>query len=105
MTGILARIEPGAVDRLQTHLVGASLVLEAEGAFSAAQVLAALNSVVQNPLAGAELTDLNDIESVLAAKPTVEEKLRYLLLVESTFIAVESGALTNEAAARSTLGI
>lgn len=105
MTGLLARIEQGAADNLAVHLVGAALVLEAEGVFNAAQVLAALNSNVGTPLSGLELTDLTGLEAELAAKPSVEEKLRYLLLVESSLTAVEIGAWTNESAVRSTLGI
>jgi hypothetical protein len=105
MTGIFGRVDPDATDRLAVHLVGAGLVLEARGDFTPAQVLAALNSVLESPLAGAELTDLTNLETQMDNETGTVDKIAYVRAVESIMIAIELGALTNETAARTALGV
>ena len=105
MTGILARIEPPATDRVRVNDLLAGLTLEATGDFTSQQVLDAINLRVNTALAGAELTDLSNIQTELGNQVGVDAKALYARKVWAVLIAVEAGSLTNEATARSILNI
>jgi hypothetical protein len=105
MAGIYDRMVPLAEDRVPVHLVTAAITLYAEGDFTKAQCVAGINNTITTALSGAEITDLDGLADGVDAAATLVEKLRYLNKIESYGLAVETGALTNEATFRTALGI
>lgn len=104
MSGIWDRIEPDADDKVAIHTFTAAVHLAAEGVFTDAHILAALNSSLGTPLDTAAETDLATMKTQ-AQTGNVATRARYLHLVESLGLAVEQGVLTNEAVYRSNLNL
>lgn len=106
MSGIWDRIIPGE-DRVNAHLLKASLHLAVYGVFTDAQVLNGLNSRVTMPLDSAAEADLVAIKDALVALGTAGSAARLIGLerFDAMNIAAEVGVLTSEATYRAQLGI
>lgn len=106
MAGIWNRVRDRGEgsDPLPSLTVVAAVYLVGRNVFTATQARDALNSTLQSPLTTEELTDLNQILTQ-AGLGSATAKLDYLLRLQSLCIAVEGGALTNEATFRSELGL
>jgi hypothetical protein len=104
MPGIWDRIVPASTDRLNSHLLKSAIYLAVRGVFSDNQILAALNNQLTTPLSQAAQTDLLTVKAN-ASTGSATAKLDYLERWDALNIAVENGALTNEATYRSELSI
>jgi len=112
MAGIWERIRPGVDDRINAHLLDASMkgyytFLEDNtvGA-SKPQIVNHLNAHLETPLSGQELTDLSDIADVVAVKLAISSNAAqgYVLLHEYVTMAAETGDI-GETKYRADLGI
>lgn len=103
MAGIWDRIIPGE-DRLNAHLLKASVYLAVRGVFNNAQILAKLNATLTAELDAAAITDLAAVV-VQANTGNATAKLDYLERWDALNIAAETGLLASEATYRSELGI
>lgn len=103
MAGIWDRIIPGE-DRVNAHLLKASMHLAAYGVFTGQQILNAINGQLTTPLDAAAQTDLTNIKAALVALTGVNRVVG-LERFDAMNIAAEGGVLTNEATYRSQLGI
>jgi hypothetical protein len=104
MAGIFERLKPSAVDRVSAHLLDAAFVFNATGDFTTTQLKNGINGTLASPLAGAELTDIDNIATQLAAQANNTLKIIYFEKVKAATICVEMGVM-NEATFRSVLGI
>lgn len=104
MAGIWDRIVPAAENRINVHLIKAAIYLGVRGVFSDAQIAAALDTQTPEPLSIAAKNDLVAIKTE-ATTGAAAAKLDYLERLDALNIAVECGALTNEATYRTQLGI
>lgn len=104
MAGIWERVKSTAAVRVPSHLLDAAFVLNATGTFTQQQIIDALNAQLPAPLAGAELTDLQNIVSEMTSQGTTTLKLVYIEKIKAAFICAESGSV-NEATFRSILNI
>ncbi len=102
MAGLYDRI--GMDDNVQVHYLTAGFKGYMAGLWTAAQVLNNINSLLVTPLSGQEVTDLNDMVTVIDAKANNTQKLIYAMTVEAVMVAAEAGVL-NEAGWRSGLEI
>ena len=103
MSGIWNRIIPGD-DRLSSHLVKAAIFCGADGTFSDAQILNALNSKIVTPLDAQAQADLVAVRSAIAAAAT-NQKAIILERFDALNIAAEMGVLTSEATYRTKMGL
>jgi hypothetical protein len=92
-------------DRVQAHLADAAIFLVADGSFTEAQARSAINAHLETPLAGAELSELNQVLTNIQAEPTLTDKIRYSMRWGHIVMVVESGDLTSEAIFKSVLNI
>lgn len=105
MAGIWNRIQSSiGGDRLGVHLIEAAFVTFNAGFFTSQQVINGLNATLATPLAGAELTDLGNIQTQLTNASGTANKLAYLERIKAATILGERG-LINEATFRTILGI
>lgn len=106
MAGIWNRIaDRGELsDPLSSAILTAAIYLVTRNVFSATQVRNGLNGQLRDPLTVQELADLNTILTN-ANTGSATTKIDYLLRIESLFVAVETGFLTNEATFRSQAGL
>jgi hypothetical protein len=93
MAGLWERVNDAADDNVQVHLIVAGIKANGAGLFTPQQILDAVNAKLESPLAGAEVTDLNDITTVLSGKATTTDKLVYVNVVEAMFVSAEVGAV------------
>lgn len=110
MSGLWERVKESADDNVPVHLIISGIkayhvytVDNTKGA-TKAQILAAINSLLDTDLAGAEITDLNNIATELDSLSNNTAKLIYLSNLEYAFTAAEMGVI-NEAKWRNDLGI
>lgn len=104
MAGLWERVKSGAAVRVPSHLLDAAFVLNATGTFTQQQIIDGLNSQISSPLAAAELTDLGNIVTEMAAQGTNTLKLIYMEKIKAAFICAECGVI-NEATFRTILDI
>ena len=105
MAGIYERVKKAAtLERCSAHLFDAALTLYGTGDFTSTQVLNAINDVLANDLAGAEVTDLTNIRAQMDAQGTTTLKLVYTAKVRAAVVAAEMGNVT-DAQFRTILGI
>lgn len=103
MAGLWERVKPTGADRINVHLIVASLKGFSAGIFTAVQVRDALNNHIANPLTTEEQADLTAISNQITGTATV--KLTYVVgKLEPLMIAAESGDVT-ESFWRTNLGI
>lgn len=102
MSGLYDRLS--SQDSLNVHYFGAGFVGYAAGDWTAVQVLAALNDMLQVPLSGDELVDLNAIAAEVDSKADATQKMIYALRVDAACLAAEVNQL-GEVAWRNMLGI
>lgn len=107
MAGLWDRVRNGAGDRVESLSLYAAMTLYAEGEVNGAVLLNYLNSRIDTPLSGAELTDIVAIRNKLDALPTVLLKHQWINLFHAALLFAENdrtGVLT-EAAWRTRLGL
>lgn len=110
MAGLWERVRPDANDRVNVHLIVASIkayYVQTEDATKGAtrlQIRNHLDAHLQTPLSGAEITDLEGIADTIDGLPNANAKQSFVFLCEYAFIAAETGDI-NETKWRSDLGI
>jgi len=104
MAGLWERIRPDVNDRVETHYIVAAYKGYHSGIFTKAQILTALNNLLETPLTTAEQTDMDDIADQIDAQTNNTTRLMYLNGIEALWIAVEAEQVL-EAKWRSDLGI
>ena len=106
MAGIFDRLgaaTPGN-NRIPSEVLHSAFILLADGQFTAQNILDALNSTVTDPLSGAELTDLSNIDTNVDNEVGRSAKLEYVTIIRAAFISAEAG-LINDTQFRTILGI
>jgi len=106
MAGIYERVKPAADDRVSIELIFQALLLRGIGEYTSQEAADAVNETVNLPLAGAEITDIQNLLGQMLAQADNTARLVYLNKAKAVFHQWEQGiSIMPESRGRTILGI